>query len=180
MRDVAIVRLAVRAGLDGSDEALRDAREAAARGDTDHAWLLQGRTTGTLLLAELLLTAYAEAADGRLEEASVVNHGVWLERDSVPHVEAQVAEAATKDFARLAAALRERSLSAGPEAFDHMHVHVELEGPLRQALSTRAARDVSGTRPDSSHFRSGAGGYPASRSSDRRSPRWPARRHETS
>jgi hypothetical protein len=180
MRDAAIVRLAARAGLDGSDEALNDAREAASRGDTDHAWLLRGRTTGTLLLAELVLTAYAEAADGRLEEASVVNHGVWLERDTVPHVEAQVAEAATKDFARLAEALRERSLRVGPDAFDHMHVHVELEGPLRQALSTRPARDLSGTRPDTHHFGADGGGYPASRSSDRRSPRWPARRHETS
>jgi hypothetical protein len=130
----AVLRLDARVELDGSSgEVLRESREQAAEGDEDHAWLLNEREAGTVLLGRLVVSVDAEA-DGRQEQVSVVNHGVWLERDTVPHVEAQVSQTATKDFSRLTLELRKRAFYVETGALDGMYVHVELGAALRRAL----------------------------------------------
>jgi hypothetical protein len=135
MPAITVSRLVARAFLDPSDTALRDARDQAARGDLDQAWLIDQRAIGAVLLCGLEVTAHATHDGQRPDAVSIVNHGVWLERSGVPHVEAQISEIAGKDADRLASRLRALGHQVASSEIARMYVHVELDEALHAALS---------------------------------------------
>ena len=60
---------------------------------------------------------------------------VWLERDDLPAVEAQVADVAPVVLHALAAELRERGIDVDGDRLDASFLHVELGERLRHALA---------------------------------------------
>jgi len=130
-----VVRITAVAELDERPTAAHATRSRADAGDRDSAWLLEQWQEQRLVLARLNVTALAKDSGGDEISAERVVDDVWLERDDLPAVEAQVADVAPVVLHALAAELRERGIDVDGDRLDASFLHVELGERLRHALA---------------------------------------------
>jgi hypothetical protein len=123
------------AEFDRRADAAESMRARARGGDTDSAWMVEQWERGRLVLAQIVLSAYADDGDGLAVLAEHVIHGVWLERENFPAVEQQVADVAPAELPELAQELRRLGVAVDDDdAFEASYLHIELESTLRAAL----------------------------------------------
>jgi hypothetical protein len=130
-----ILRVTALAELDTRPSAAGANRSRADAGDPEEAWLLEQWHERKVLLAKVDVSVVARDANGTDVTAQRVIEGVWLERDTPPAVEAQVAEVAPAGLPPLAAELRRRGAAVADEDLDAGFLHVELGDDLRRALA---------------------------------------------
>jgi hypothetical protein len=131
---VMVRRIAAVAELDDRPEAAAVTRARAATGDGDHAWILEQWRSGDLLLARVAVVVDAEDARGIALQVRRCVDDVWLERDTVPGIEEQIAEIAPDALDDLARELHERGVEVDGHALRDGYLHVELGDRLRAAI----------------------------------------------
>jgi hypothetical protein len=130
-----VLRVTALAELDTRPSAAGGNRSRADAGDPEEAWLLDQWQRRKVLLAKVDVSVVARDARGADVTAQRVIEGVWLERDNLPAVEAQVAEVAPAELPPLAEELRRRGAVVADEELEAGFLHVELGDGLRRALA---------------------------------------------
>jgi rhodanese-related sulfurtransferase len=132
--DGTIVRLAVLAIFDDSEEVLDRARRDAGAGDPSWQEWIAEHERGRALILRLRTTA--EFARGHVQgRVEILNRDVWVENDQhPPRIEEQVREVAYKDVEPLRAALAERGVEVTAEDLGLMMMHVELADSVLERL----------------------------------------------
>jgi len=134
---MSLWRIHAVAELDDGTHAGASMRARAQAGDADSAWMVEQWDTGRLVLARIVLRAYAQDEGGGEVRAERVIEGVWLEREELPRVETEIADVAPSALRALADALREQGVRVDDDALEAAFVHVEVDEALRSALTAR-------------------------------------------